>query len=97
MTHQQRNDLVGDRIALTPAETARAIGVSLRTLFSLIERGSAPPFIDLNPHGRKRVLRFPVRALERWLAERADVGRSGPIIRLTSGGETARGGADDDR
>ena len=56
------------RLALTPAETAKALGVGERMLWSMTNRGKIP-------HLRlgRRVL-YPVRELEQWLSERAKGG-----------------------
>lgn len=60
-------------LALRPSQAARAMGVSPRTLWSLTaDRGSGIPFCRLG-----RCVRYPVRELERWLAERAAVNAAG--------------------
>jgi excisionase family DNA binding protein len=58
---EHRLDLAG-RLALRPAEAATALGVSERTLRSMLSR---------LPHFREGgAVLIPVRALERWLEER---------------------------
>jgi excisionase family DNA binding protein len=58
---EQRLDLAG-RLALRPAEAAKALGVSERTLRSMLSR--LPHFRDGG------AVLIPVGALERWLEER---------------------------
>lgn len=53
------------RLALRPAEAARALGIGERSLWALAAKGEIP-FARL---GSLRV--FPVAVLEKWLAERA--------------------------
>lgn len=50
------------RLALTAAETADALGISERTLASMVSAGTIP-FTRIGA----RNLRFPVVALQRWL------------------------------
>ena len=55
------------RLALRPAEAAKALGVSGRTLSALIaDRGSGIPLVRVG-----RAVLLPVRELQDWLAERA--------------------------
>lgn len=59
------------RLALTPAEAARALGIGVRLLWSETNQGRIP-------HLRvgRRVL-YPIAELEEWLAERARAESSG--------------------
>ena len=49
-------------------EAAKLIGVSPRTLWTILKAGDGPPFAKL---GRRTV--FPVRELQDWLGRRAEV------------------------
>jgi excisionase family DNA binding protein len=64
MTRQSENN-VSSRLLLRPQEAANALGVSLRTLMSLVASGEIP-------HTRigERNLRFPLDALREWVARR---------------------------
>lgn len=54
------------RLALRPQETARALGISERLLWSMTKEHQIP-------HVRLgRVVVYPICALERWLAEGAE-------------------------
>ena len=61
---QSQND-VSPRLLLRPQEAANALGVSLRTLMSLVTSGEIP-------HTRigERNLRFPLDGLREWVARR---------------------------
>ncbi len=54
-----------ERLTYTQPQAAQAIGVSVRTLRTWTRQGKVPHFKDGN------VLRYPVRALERWLNDQA--------------------------
>jgi len=55
-------------LALRPPEAARALGISERLLWDMTKRGEIP-------HLRLgRAVVYPVAALDRWLAERAEAG-----------------------
>ena len=64
MTRQSQNN-VSPRLLLRPQEAANALGVSLRTLMSLVTSGEIP-------HTRigERNLRFPLEGLREWVARR---------------------------
>jgi excisionase family DNA binding protein len=64
-TRQVENNGNTPRILLRPQEAANALGVSLRTLMSLVTAGEVP-------HTRigERNLRFPVDGLRAWVARR---------------------------
>ena len=67
----QENDLTDSTmpvLALRPAAAAKALGISPRTLDSLVAEGVIPS-VMLSP----RVRVFPVHTLTRWLDERATV------------------------
>jgi len=73
------DDAADLRLSLRPAEAARALGISPRTLWALTARGEVP-------HVRTgAVILYPLPALRRWLEERTQ----NPIIRSA----TAEGGA----
>ena len=55
------------RLALTRAETAESLGISVATLDTLCRNGEGPPSTRLGDRG----VRFPVASLERWLEQRA--------------------------
>jgi excisionase family DNA binding protein len=56
-------------LALRPREAARALGIGERKLWELTNRGEIP-------HAKLgRATVYPIAALERWLAERAEGGR----------------------
>ncbi len=65
------------RLALTAAEAADALAISPRTLASLTAAGEIP----VSRIGTRN-LRYPLSALERWLASKttlpAEMGHSGP-------------------
>jgi len=63
----QRGDTMDDleRLALRPAEAARILGISARTLWSWTRRGVVP-YVHVG-----RIVRYPRAALEAWLAEQA--------------------------
>jgi excisionase family DNA binding protein len=54
-----------ERLALRPAEAARLLGVSGRTLWSWTSRGLIP-FIRIN-----RTILYPYSALKEWLDQKA--------------------------
>jgi len=55
-------------LALRPPEAAQALGISERLLWDMTKRGEVP-------HLRMgRAVVYPVAALDRWLAERAEAG-----------------------
>jgi len=55
-------------LALRPPEAAQALGISERLLWDMTKRGEVP-------HLRLgRAVVYPVAALDRWLAERAEAG-----------------------
>ena len=64
MTRQSENN-VSSRLLLRPQEAANALGVSLRTLMSLVTSNEIP-------HTRigDRNLRFPLDGLREWVARR---------------------------
>jgi len=64
VTRQSENN-VSPRLLLRPQEAANALGVSLRTLMSLVTSGEIP-------HTRigERNLRFPLDGLREWVARR---------------------------
>jgi excisionase family DNA binding protein len=57
-----------DKLALTHAEAAAALGISERTLWRLKAAGSVP-YVQLGKGKRARVL-YPRLALLRWLQDR---------------------------
>ncbi len=59
------NSIDNARLLLRPPEAAATLGISLRTLMSLVAN-DAIPFVRLH----RRCLRFSVAALEKWIAER---------------------------
>jgi excisionase family DNA binding protein len=64
MTRQPENN-ISPRLLLRPQEAANALGLSLRTLMSMVTSGEIP-------HTRigERNLRFPLEALREWVARR---------------------------
>jgi len=54
------------RLLLRPQETADSLGVSLRTLMAWVDAGEIP-FVRIGV----RNLRFSIRDLESWIAERS--------------------------
>ena len=69
-----KNAQPDDRLALRPAEAARLLGISARTLWTLTHpRGPIP---CVRPSGPRGPVLYPVRALHAWLeAELAQVGQ----------------------
>jgi len=61
------------RVTLSPAEAARALGVSVGTLRSWERQGCGPPSF-VAPGGRLRL--YPVALLAQWAAEQAGRGDS---------------------
>ncbi len=59
---------LADRLALRPAEAARALGISERTLRTLLPR--------LPVVRTAGCVLLPVKALEQWLEEHAQAGRT---------------------
>ncbi len=57
------------RLALRPAEAAKALGISARLLWQLTHDGVIP-CVRVGSGKRKSVL-YPVAMLEQWLAEQA--------------------------
>jgi excisionase family DNA binding protein len=57
------------RLALRPREAAKALGVSERALWTWTKHGDVPHL------RRGRTVLYPINALHRWLAERAEGGR----------------------
>ena len=54
------------RLSLRPREAAEAIGISVRTLWTLTQKGEIP-------HTRLgRSVLYPVEALRRWLQARSE-------------------------
>ncbi len=53
------------QLTYTQAQAAQAIGVSTKTLQRWTQQGKVPHFRE------DRVLRYPVKALERWLNDKA--------------------------
>jgi excisionase family DNA binding protein len=57
-----------DRLALRAPEAAAALGISLRSLMTLVKAGDVP-FVRIG----ERSLRFPRAALERWLESKVNM------------------------
>ena len=76
---------VGDRLLLTAAEAAAALGVSLRTFYGL---RAALPTVTLGP----RVVRYRAADLETYVAAAAVVGRQFEEPQQLAAGKTARRG-----
>ena len=56
---------IPDTLAISIADFARSIGISRRSLYSLLDRGEGPPTIRI---GRRRVIRR--EAADAWLRSR---------------------------
>ena len=56
---------IPDTLAISIADFARSIGISRRSLYSLLDRGEGPPTIRI---GRRRVIRR--EAADAWLRAR---------------------------
>ena len=56
-----------DRLALRPQEAARALGVSLRTLWTMTSPRGPIPCVRL-PSGKRAAVLYPVEALRQWMA-----------------------------
>ena len=55
------------RLALNTEELAKAIGVSVGTVATMLRRGTAPPSVVVCD----RLRRFPIDLVRAWLVERA--------------------------
>ena len=68
-------DLSNPALAVRPAEAARRLGISPRTLWAWTQAGTVP-------HAKVGgVTLYPVAALEAWLAERTCATGTGPAPR----------------
>ena len=56
-----------ERLALRPQEAARALGVSLRTLWTMTSPRGPIPCVRL-PSGKRAAVLYPVEALRQWMA-----------------------------
>jgi excisionase family DNA binding protein len=64
------------RLSLSRAETARALGVSVRVIDQLLaDKTSGFPFARIG----KRIV-IPTRELEDWLRDRLENGREGQLL-----------------
>jgi excisionase family DNA binding protein len=59
-----------DKLAYSPEETARLIGVSRATIYRMIEKGTLPyKRIKAIGKGRRERIIIPTSALEKWLSQ----------------------------
>ena len=63
-----------ERLALRPAEAARLLGVSGRTLWGWTRRGVIP-FIR-----QGRIILYPLAALRAWLEEQSRTGTTAGVV-----------------
>lgn len=55
-----------NKLALTPEETARALGISSRTLQRWRKQGTGPAFIKIG-----NTIRYQAKEIETWLQQNA--------------------------
>lgn len=60
-------------LALRPAEAAKSLGISPRTLFGLTQPRGPIPVVRVGA-GKRQVPLYPVAELQRWLSEQAASG-----------------------
>ena len=60
------------RLALRPAEAAKALGISARTLWGLTAPRGPIPCIRIG-HGKRQTVLYPVTMLDDWMAEQAEL------------------------
>jgi hypothetical protein len=60
-------------LALRPAEAAKSLGLSPRTLFGLTQPRGPIPVVRVGA-GKRQVPLYPVAELQRWLSEQAAAG-----------------------
>ena len=59
-----------ERLSLRPAEAAKALGISVRTLWSLTKTGKVPALCL--GEGKRKVYLYSTKALEAWLDGASD-------------------------
>ena len=61
---------MSERLSLRPAEAAKALGISVRTLWSLTKTGKVPALCL--GEGKRKVDLYSTKALEAWLDGASD-------------------------
>ena len=65
-----------ESLALRPAQAAKALGISARTLWGLTSPRGPIPCLRIGNGKRKSIL-YPVAELQAWLSRQADTGKGG--------------------
>jgi hypothetical protein len=64
------------RLALRPAEAAKALGISARTLWGLTAPRGPIPCLRIG-HGKRQTVLYPVAELQAWLSRQAEAEKGG--------------------
>jgi len=65
-----------ESLALRPAQAAKALGISARTLWGLTGPRGPIPCLRIG-NGKRQTVLYPTAMLEKWLAEQAGVEKGG--------------------
>jgi len=68
------NEPISAPLALGPREAAKALGISVRTLWGLTVPRGPIPAIRLG-HGRRRIVLYPLAELQAWLARQTQAAK----------------------
>jgi hypothetical protein len=65
-----------ESLALRPRETAKALGISPRTLWGLTAPRGPIPCLRIG-HGKRQTVLYPVADLQAWLSRQAEAAKGG--------------------
>jgi predicted DNA-binding transcriptional regulator AlpA len=68
------NEPISAPLALRPREAAKALGISVRTLWGLTVPRGPIPAIRIG-HGKRQTVLYPVAALQDWLARQTQASK----------------------